>query len=91
MISTMSENQKVPVIYIERTIAQADVVENLARKQKESGDASLASQLEVEMEKLAFFQNAAQGNHKRRAQNVIEKARSVMRGRAVTQPLPRLN
>lgn len=87
----MSENQKVPVIYIERTIAQADVVENLARKQKESGDASLASQLEVEMEKLAFFQNAAQGNHKRRAQNVIEKARSVMRGRAVTQPLPRLN
>lgn len=91
MISTMSENQKVPIIYIERTIAQADVVENLARKQKESGDASLASQLEVEMEKLAFFQNAAQGNHKRRAQNVIEKARSVMRGRAVTQPLPRLN
>lgn len=90
MISTMSENQKVPVIYIERTIAQADVVENLARKQKESGDASLASQLEVEMEKLAFFQNAAQGNHKRRAQNVIEKARSVMRGRAVTQPLPRI-
>lgn len=87
----MSENQKVPIIYIERTIAQADVVENLARKQKESGDASLASQLEVEMEKLAFFQNAAQGNHKRRAQNVIEKARSVMRGRAVTQPLPRLN
>lgn len=91
MLSIMNEDQKVPISYIERTVAQAGVVENLARRQKESGDPSIAAQLEVEMEKLAFFQNAAQGNHKRRAQNVIEKARGIMRGRAVTQPLPRLN
>lgn len=86
----MSENQKVPVSYIERTVEQAGLVEKLALKQKESGDLALAAQLEIEMEKLAFFQNTAKGDHKRRARNVIEKARGVMRGRAVTQPLPRL-
>ena len=90
MLSIMNEDQKVPVSYIERTVAQAEVVETLARRQKESGDASLAAQLEVEMEKLAFFQNTAKGDHKRRAQSAIEKARGVMRGRAVTQPLPRI-
>jgi len=85
-----TENEKVPVNYIERTVAQAAVVEKLALEQKETGNAALAAQLEVEMEKLAAYLNAAGSRPKARAQKVIEIAKGAMRGRAVTQPLPRL-
>jgi hypothetical protein len=86
-----NEQQKVPISYIERTIAQADVVEKLAVQQKEAPNDAAAAQLEIEMEKLAFFQNAAKGNPKGRAKAVSDIARSSMLAKAVTQPLPKLN
>ncbi|HLA96530.1 MAG TPA: hypothetical protein VK612_12480 [Pyrinomonadaceae bacterium] len=86
-----NEHQKVPVNYIERTIAQADVVEKLALQQKSAPNVEAGTQLEIEMEKLAFFQNAATGNPKGRAQKVSDAARSSVLAKAVTQPLPKLN
>ena len=82
---------KVPTNYIQRTVEQADLVEKLARQVKTDPNNSAAvQQLEVEMERLAFYQNTAKGNPKNRAARVIEVARATAIGRAVTQPLPPL-
>ena len=82
---------KIPINYIERTVEQADLVEKLARQVKADPDpAASVKQLEVEMERLAFYQNTAKGNPKKRAARAIEIARSTAVGRAVTQPLPPL-
>ena len=84
-------NQKVSIAYIERTVAQADLVERLGRELKKNpDDQAKAQQLEIEMERLAFYQNAAKGNPRGRAANVIDIARSTVLGRAVTQPLPKV-
>ena len=88
----MSQEQaKVPIDHIKRTVEQADLVEKLAREVKSgSADAAATQQLEIEMERLAFYQNTAKGNPKARAARVIEMARATVLARAVTQPLPRL-
>lgn len=86
-----SEENKVPVSYIERAVNQAEVVDKLAKQQEEEPDEARAKQLEIESEKLAYFQNAAKGNPKLRAKVVVEIARASVMGRAVTQPLPPLN
>ena len=78
------------VDYVKRTIAQADLVERLAKRVKESGDAGSAAELEVEMEKLAFYQNAARGDVKNRVRAAAENAKVFVLGRAVTQRLPKL-
>ncbi|MGI8813342.1 MAG: hypothetical protein ACR2IH_12580 [Pyrinomonadaceae bacterium] len=76
--------------YVKRTIAQADLVERLAKKVKESGDVASAAKLEVEMEKLAYYQNAAKGDIRGRARAAVENANAFVLGRAVTQRLPKL-
>lgn len=85
------EPTKVPIDYIQRTVQQADVVEKLAQQVKRNPkDQAAAQQLEIEMERLAFYQNTAKGNPKSRAAHVIEIARATALGRAVTRPLPPL-
>jgi len=85
------ENNKTQLFLIERTVRQAELVEQLGRElKKNSGDTAKAQQLEIEMERLAFYQTAAKGNPRGRAANVIDIARSTALGRAVTQPLPKV-
>jgi hypothetical protein len=86
-----SEENKVPVSYIERAVAQAEVVDKLAKEVEEAPGEMNSRQLEIETEKLAYYQNAAKGNPKLRAKIAVEIARSCVLGRAVTQPLPPLN
>jgi len=85
------EQPIVPIDHIQRTVQQADVVEKLALQVKaDPKDLAAAQQLEIEMERLAFYQNTAKGNPKARAARVIEIARSTVLSRAVTKPLPPL-
>ena len=85
------EKNKIQLSLIERTVRQAELVEQLGRElKKNSGDVAKAQQLEIEMERLAFYQTAAKGNPRGRAANVIDIARSTVLGRAVTQPLPKV-
>lgn len=85
-----NEQKKVPIDHIQRTVQQAELVERLATEYKEVPSDELTQRLEIEMEALAFFQTTAKGNPRARARHVIERARSVVLGRAVTQPLPKL-
>jgi hypothetical protein len=85
------EKNKTQLSLIERTVRQAELVEQLGRElKKNGGDVAKAQQLEIEMERLAFYQTAAKGNPRGRAANVIDIARSTVLGRAVTQPLPKV-
>ena len=85
------EKNKIQLSLIERTVRQAELVEQLGRElKKNSDDVAKAQQLEIEMERLAFYQTAAKGNPRGRAANVIDIARSTVLGRAVTQPLPKV-
>ena len=85
------DKNKTQLSLIERTVRQAELVEQLGRELKKNpGDHARAQQLEIEMERLAFYQTAAKGNPRGRAANVIDIARSTVLGRAVTQPLPKV-
>jgi hypothetical protein len=75
--------------YLRKAADQAHVVRELAEKVKE-GDEKKAAELEIEMERLAFYQASARGNAKERARKVIESAKTTVIGRAITQPLPKL-
>lgn len=85
-----NEQDKVSIDYIKLTLEQAEKVEKLALQTKSSEDPKEILQLEIEMEALAFYQNTAKGNPRRRAAKVIDIARSTVLGRAVTQPLPKV-
>lgn len=85
------EKNKAQLSLIERTVRHAELVEQLSRELKKNpDDIAKAQQLEIEMERLAFYQTAAKGNPRRRAANVIDVARASVLGRAVTQPLPKV-
>ena len=85
------EKNKTQLSLIERTVRQAELVDRLGRElKKNSGDIAKAQELEIEMERLAFYQTAAKGNPRGRAANVIDIARATVLGRAVTQPLPKV-
>lgn len=84
------ENHKTRLSLIERAVKQAELVERLGHELKKNPDPAKAQQLEIEMERLAFYQTAAKGNPRGRAANVIDIARSTVLGRAVTQPLPKV-
>jgi hypothetical protein len=85
-----TEEKQENVSYLERTIAQAAVVEKLTAQAAESKDPGTLKQLEIEVEKLAFYENAAKGDARARAAFAVERARATVLGRAVTQPLPPL-
>jgi hypothetical protein len=85
-----TEEKKENLSYLERTLAQVAVVDKLTAQAAESKDPGTLKQLEIEVEKLAFYENAAKGDPRSRAALAVERARATLLGRAVTQPLPPL-
>lgn len=75
---------------LKNVMRQAAIVEDLARRQKESPSLDLGIKLEIETDRLAFLNSAAKRDAAERARFVIAKARLAMLGRAITQPLPPL-
>lgn len=82
------ETEKKPVDYIERTLSQVETVHKAADRLTSSEDKESADQLEIEIEKLCFYQNSAKGNPKVRAEQTAERVRALVLGNAITQPLP---
>jgi hypothetical protein len=84
---TDNEQNSKPVDYIELTLAQVQAVEKLAERHKSSPSLDSASQMEIEVEKLCFYQNSAKGAPKIRAKQAYDQAKALVLGRAVTQRL----
>ena len=90
MTMSYMDNHKTQISLIERAVKQAELVDRLGRELKKDPSPAKAQQVEIEMERPAFFQTAAKGNPRGRAANVVDIARSTVLGRAVTQPLPKV-
>ena len=75
-----------PVNYIELTLKQAESVEQAADRHKDSPGEDTALQLEIELEKLCFYQVSAKGKPNVRARLAAESARASVLGRVITQP-----
>lgn len=75
-----------PVNYIELTLKQVESVEQAAERNKNEPDSESALQLEIELEKLCFYQTSAKGNPNVRARQAAGSARASVLGRAITQP-----
>jgi hypothetical protein len=79
-----NDQERTPVNYIELTLKQADVVDEAANRHKESPGKDTEMQIEIELEKLCFYQASAKGNPKMRAQQAAESARAIVLARAIT-------
>lgn len=77
-----------PVDYIELTIKQADSVDAAVEKAKASPGEKAMKQVEIEVEKLCFYQTAARGKPKVRAQHAAELARAIVLEKAITKQPP---
>jgi hypothetical protein len=84
----MSDEKKESENYVELAASQRKVVDELTAKVGEPPSENETKQLEIEREKLLFYQTAANGDPRSRAKNVIERSRSAVLGRAIIQPLP---
>lgn len=73
---------------LKKVIRQAAVVEDLAKRQKDSPDLAIGLQLEKETDRLQYLHTAAKRDAAERAKFIIGRVRSAMLGRAITQPLP---
>jgi hypothetical protein len=83
----MNDGHKKPKVdYIKLTLQQAELVEKLAREAKANKGDSDLKRLEIEIEALAFYRNAAKGDPKARAQKALKAARASVLGHAVVQP-----
>ena len=80
------ETETQPVNYIELTLKQAKAVEETADRHKESPTKDSALQLEIELEKLCFYQTSAKGKPKIRALQAAERAKAIVLARAITKP-----
>ena len=84
------EPEKKPVNYIELTLGQVETVHKAADRLKTSEDKESADLLEIELEKLCFYQNSAKGQPKVRAQQTAERVRAIILSQAIIQPLPKV-
>ena len=75
-----------PVNYIELTLKQAETVEQAADRHKSAPGSDTDLQLEIELEKLCFYQTSAKGKPNVRARQAAESARASVLGRAITRP-----
>ena len=73
---------------IERILKQADIVDAAIEHAKATPGEGAAKQVEIEVEKLCFYQTAAKGSPGQRAVAAAETARSFVLGKAVTQRRP---
>lgn len=78
------EQEELPVNYIELTLKQVEVVEQAADWLKASPGEESNRQLEIELEKLCFYQTSAKGTPKTRAQQAAESSRASVLRRAIT-------
>ncbi len=86
----MSEEvEKQPINYIELTLKQVETVQHAADRLRASASEESNRQLEIELEKLCFYQNSAKEKPKIRAQQATERVRAIVLGRAITQRLPK--
>lgn len=79
------EQEELPVNYIELTLKQVEAVEQAADRLKASPGEESNRQLEIELEKLCFYQTSARGKPEIRAKQAAGRARSAVFGRVVTQ------
>lgn len=79
-----NDQEKASVNYIELTLKQADAVDEAAKRHKESPGKDTEKQIEVELEKLCFYQASAKGNPKVHTRQASEKARAIVLARAIT-------
>lgn len=79
-----NDQEKTPVNYIELTLKQADAVDQAADRHKESPGKETEKQIEIELEKLCFYQASAKGNPQARAKQAAETARTAVLSRAIT-------
>lgn len=82
----MAEEQEKPAVnYIELTLKQVEAVEQAADRLKASPGEDSNKQLEIELEKLCFYQTSAKGKPKVRAKQAAERAMAAVLGRVITQ------
>ena len=82
----MAEEQQKPLInYVELTLKQVEAVEYAADRLKASPGEKSNRQLEIELEKLCFYQTSARGKPNIRAKQAAERARTSVLGRVIMQ------
>lgn len=79
------EPEKQPVDYIKLTLEQVETVRKAASDLKDSPGKESEHDLEIELEKLCFYQNSAKGKPKIRAFQATELVRAIVLGRAIMQ------
>ncbi len=86
-----TENKSVASVlevnYAELAVTQQKQVAELEARVKESPSEALNDELDRQLDKLRFFENAANGDPRTRAAQAAAAAKKAVIGKAVVQPL----